>query len=53
MTALAGSDAPPTASEHDPEIRQLIEDALSGIGMAAAGANVAEGTGTARIPDPR
>lgn len=26
--------------EHDPEIRALVEDSLTGIGMAAAGANV-------------
>lgn len=40
MTVLSGSDTLTTAEDHDPQVRALIEDALSGIGMAAAGANV-------------
>lgn len=40
MTVTAGSAATASAHEHDPEIRALVEDSLTGIGMAAAGANV-------------
>ena len=41
MTVPAGSGAATTSDpEHDPEIRALVEDSLTGIGMAAAGANV-------------
>lgn len=39
MTVLAGPH-PTSDDEHDPEIRALVEDSLTGIGMAAAGANV-------------
>jgi uncharacterized protein (DUF2236 family) len=40
---MAGSSAPAVTTpgdEHDPQIRALVEDSLTGIGMAAAGANV-------------
>lgn len=40
MTVVTRPASDLTDPEHDPEIRALIEDSLSGIGLAAAGANV-------------
>jgi uncharacterized protein (DUF2236 family) len=40
MTVLSGTGATTSDHEHDAEIRALVEESLTGIGMAAAGANV-------------
>jgi uncharacterized protein (DUF2236 family) len=40
MSVVTGPDTQPSDAAHDAEIQALIEDSLTGIGMAAAGANV-------------